>query len=83
MILALKILGGIVALALGIWLGLPGHHRQDLEEIERTMEQGTGHRRQVKRVFTPLGWMHRSPGPRVHRGHERRRGFNLDRPEDR
>lgn len=83
MILALKILGAIAALAFGIWLGLPGRYRQDLEDIERTMQEGSGRRRPIKRTFTPLGWLRRGPGPRVHRGQDQRRRFELQRPEDR
>lgn len=83
MVLALKILGAVAALALGIWLGLPGRYHRDLEEIERTMEQGTGRRRPVKRAFTPTAWVHRMVSPGARRDHERRRGFDLKRPEDR
>ncbi len=80
MILALKILGAVAALLLGILLGLPGRYRQDLEDLERTMERGSGRRRPVKRVFM---LPERLLGPLVRRRHEGGRGFEVRRPEDR
>jgi len=81
-ILILKILGAVAALALGVWLGLPGRYQADLEEIERTMESGVGRTRKVKRRFTPLAWMQRRLSARSGGGHQRR-GFNLESPDDR
>jgi len=78
----LKILGAVAALALGVWLGLPGRYEADLEEIERTMALGTGRTRKVKRRFTPLAWLQRQLSPRGGSGH-RRRGFRLESPDDR
>lgn len=83
MILALKILGAVAALALGIWLGLPGRYSQSLEEIEQVMDRGGGRRRKVKRRFTAVAWMYRKISASGRRGHQRRRGFNLESPEDR
>jgi len=83
MILALKIIGAIVALALGIWLGLPGRYSRDLDEIDEIMDQGGRRRRKVKRRFTAVAWMYRKLGSSSGRGHQRRRGFNLESPEDR
>jgi len=80
--LTLKILGAVVALGVGIWLGLPGRFEQTPEEIERTMELGIGRRKKVKRHFTPLAWINRQVG--VRRGQPKRRGgFTLESPEDR
>ena len=42
MIFALKILGALLALGLGVWLGLPGRYSQPIEEIEEAMEDLTG-----------------------------------------
>lgn len=82
MILFLKILGAVAALAFGIWLGLPGPYRPDLDEIERTMESGTGRTRKVKRRFTPMAWMQRRLSLRSG-GSRQRKGFNLEPPDDR
>ncbi len=54
MILFLKILGGVLALALGIYLGL-GEFRQTPEEIEARL--GTGRRRKAKRHFIWLNYL--------------------------
>lgn len=83
MILALKIIGAIAALAVGVWLGLPGRYSQDLGEIDEIMERGGRRRRKVKRRFTAVAWMYRKLNASGSRGHQRRRGFNLESPEDR
>ena len=57
--LLLKILGAVAALALGVWMGMPGRYEQSIEEIEEVMERGGGRRRKVKRHFTPLAWLQR------------------------
>ena len=81
MIFALKILGALLALGLGVWLGLPGRYSQPIEEIEEAMERGGGGRpRRVKRSISPVAWMHRQPKVRTTR---RARDFNLEAPEDR
>ncbi|MBW3533864.1 MAG: hypothetical protein KY453_01390 [Gemmatimonadetes bacterium] len=54
--LVLKILGGVLALALGVWLGLPGRYEQDEEELERLLQRPGGVHRRAKRHFTPLDW---------------------------
>jgi hypothetical protein len=79
--LILKVLGAVAAVALGVWLGLPGRYEADLEEIERTMESGVGRTRKVKRRFTPFAWMQRNPKARSG-GAQRRRGFSLESPDD-
>jgi hypothetical protein len=79
--LTLKILGAIVALGIGIFLGLPGRFEQTPEEIERTMVLGTGRRKKVKRHFTPLAWMSRNLSARRDQP-KRRGGFNLESPDD-
>lgn len=80
--LTLKILGGLAAVALGIWLGLPGRYDQSLEDVERNMVLGTGRTRKVKRHFTPLAWIQRKLNPRGSQT-QRRRGFNLEHPDER
>ncbi len=54
--LFLKILGGVLALALGVYLGTSGRYRPDPEDIDRVLEGG-GRTRRTKRHFTPLGWL--------------------------
>lgn len=63
----LKILGGVAALLLGVWLGLPGRYEQSASEIEKVMSRGGSRRNRVKRAFTPLDWFRRDE-----RGSERR-----------
>lgn len=56
MVLFLKILGGILALGIGLYLGRGGRYRPDYEEIDRALgASGVSHR--AKRHFTPLGWL--------------------------
>ncbi len=64
----IKIILGIAALGLGIWLGLPGRYEQNDRDIERAMDQGGARRNSVRKVFTPLDWFSRSK-----RGSARRR----------
>ena len=80
--LILKIIGAVAALGVGIWLGLPGRYEQRVEDIEKTMASGYGRRRKVKRHFTPLAWIQRKISVSSSQP-QRRRGFNLERPEDR
>jgi len=47
------------------------------------MERGGRRRRKVKRRFTAVAWMYRKLNASGSRGHQRRRGFNLESPEDR
>jgi hypothetical protein len=54
MILFLKILGGLGAVALGIYLG-GGGYTQSQEEIEARL--GTGQPRKAKRHFMWLDWL--------------------------
>ena len=80
--LFLKILGGLAALGLGLYLGLAGQYRADPHEIERALS-GKGSIRRAKRHFTPLGWLRRNEERSSHI--RRRRApagrFNLYSPE--
>ncbi len=64
----IKIILGVLALALGIWLGLPGRYTQTTDDLNRAMERGGARRNTVKRHFTPLDWFRKEE-----RGSERRR----------
>ncbi len=84
MLFFLKILGGILALAIGLYMGLSGSYRPDIEEIHRSLGPG-GRTRKVRRHFTPLGWL-RQTDERASRARRRARGssgrrFNLVVPD--
>jgi hypothetical protein len=81
------IVTGLVGLAIGIWLGLPGRYTQSSEDIEQIMESGVGRRGRRKRVFTPIAWMQRNASAKdtASRGRRRgggRSGFKLESPKD-
>ena len=78
--LLLKVGGALVALAWGVWAGLPARYTQSVEEIDKVMEAGGGRRRTVKRVFTPMSWVTRNAEASAPR---RGRGFRLQSPRDR
>jgi hypothetical protein len=83
--LALEIVGALLALAVGVWLGMPGRYDQSADDIEQIMASGTTRRRKTKRAFTPMAWVQRQVGSsRTHRRGGRQRGnFKLDTPDDR
>ena len=66
--MVLMVLGGVAALALGIWLGLPGRYDRSQEEVDRALEKGKSRRSWTKRHFTPLDLLRKEK-----RGSERRR----------
>ena len=76
----LKILGGLVAVAIGLYLGLAGRYRPDPDEVDASL---TGKRlsKKAKRHFTPLGWLRRDEkaSSRRRRGSSRR--FDLIDPD--
>lgn len=78
MVFFLKVLGGIAALALGLWLGRPEPYRQSHEEIEKILDQPSRRHGRVKRHLTPLDWFKsnkRSPD------RLRRHRFKLSSPD--
>ena len=80
------IITGVVGLAIGIWLGMPGRYAQTPDDIEKIMESGGARRRKTKRVFTPMAWMQRRTGSAVTKDRRRRTGrsgMKLERPEER
>ncbi len=82
--LLVKILGAVLALGLGLYLGWNGRYKPDLEEIDRALDAG-GRSRKAKRHFTPLGWL-RQNEERASRERRRTRGvpsgrFKLSAPD--
>lgn len=81
--LFLKILCGLAALGIGIYLGMAGKYESDPEELDRALAPG-GRSRKVKRRFTLFGWLRvseeRSSHRRRRRGSDRR--FDLIPPAD-
>lgn len=78
--LMLKILGAVVALLLGVWLGLPGRYERDLREIDQVMERGGRDRKKVKRLRTPLDWFRKDPKGSERRRRRARRHFHTAAP---
>jgi hypothetical protein len=78
-VLTLKILGALVALGFGIWLGSPGEYRRDLDEIDEAMDRERP-RRSAKRHFTFLNaFVSRKAPPSARRRHRGRRSpFSSD-----
>ena len=82
--LFLKILGGLLALGVGLYMGSPGRYRPDPDEIEKALSKD-GSSRKAKRHFTPLGWLRKNQ-ERSSRIRRRSRGassrrFNLVAPD--
>ena len=75
--LFLKILGGLLALGLGIYLGMPGEFRQTPEEIEESLGFHRASRK-VKRIFTPLDWIRAKERGSDRRRSQPRQPFKLD-----
>lgn len=81
--LVLKIVIGVLALGLGIWLGLPGRYEQTLEDIEYNLDHGDGRSHKVKRYFTPLAWLQRNiKVGSSRRPRNTRRPFQMEAPDD-
>lgn len=81
------IVTGLIGLAIGVWLGMPGRYTQSSEDIEQIMESGLGRRGRRKRIFTPIAWMQRNASAKDTPSRGRRRGggrsgFKLESPED-
>lgn len=75
--LLLKILGGLLALILGIFLGLSWGSGPSVEEVEERMGKNLP-RAQAKRHFTIIGLMQKKQERGSHRRRRRTRGpFDL------
>jgi hypothetical protein len=84
---ATLVITGLVGLAIGIWLGIPGRYTQTQDDIEKAMESGGTRRKLEKREVNPLAWMHRKASARdtPSRGRRTARGrsaFKLETPDD-
>jgi hypothetical protein len=84
-VIFLKILGGILALGIGLYMGAVGRYRPDPEELEKALSEVSGSSRKVKQRFTPLAWLRQG---QERSSHIRRRSrgtsshrFNLIPPE--
>ncbi len=75
------IVAGVLAVALGFWLGLPGRFEQSIDEIEQLMARGGSRRRKVKRRFTPLDWWRRDELGSDRRRAESQRRFRTAAPD--
>ena len=81
----LKILGGLLALGLGLYLGGAGRYRPDHDEIEKAL-LSEGSSKRAKRHFTLLGGWLRQMEERGSHYRRRTRGvsgrrFNLSAPD--
>lgn len=63
-----KVVLGVLALALGIWLGLPGRYEQTHQELDEAMRRPGGRPNKARRHFMVLDWLRNE-----RRGSERRR----------
>jgi len=77
-LLILKIAGGLVAFAFGIWAGL-GSYKRDPEELEKALTE-KGFRRKATRYFTPMDMVSRMTGVSTRR--DRGNPFHFDEEEE-
>jgi hypothetical protein len=83
-LLFLKILGGVLALGVGLYMGSSGRYHVDPDEIDKALTE-RGYSKKAKRHFTPLGWLRNTQERSSHirrrsRGAPTRR-FNLSAPD--
>lgn len=72
----------LLGLAIGLWLGMPGRDRPNVEDVERAMDKGGNRRRsRGKRTINPLAWVQRKAQAKPTKSG--RQGFKLESPEDR
>lgn len=80
------VLGGIVALGVGIWLGLPGDVKATEREVERAImeDEGGGPSKRVERRFMAVEWlMRRTKESQLRKSREPvRRPFKLSGKDD-
>ncbi|HET9948480.1 MAG TPA: hypothetical protein VFQ22_06140 [Longimicrobiales bacterium] len=78
--LVLGVGGAVAALALGIFLGLPGKFEQTQEDIERLIASGGGERRRRHQLLSPVGFFKRGKSPL--RLRMTRRTFHIESPDE-
>jgi len=83
-VLFLKILGGVLALGIGLYMGSAGLYRPDPEEIDKALS-GEGWTKKTKEYPTLLGWL-RQTQERASHSRRRNRGgsrrlFDLIAPD--
>jgi hypothetical protein len=78
--LLLKILGGVLALGIGLWWGRAGRYQQDPDEIDRAL-QGSRRSRRARRHFTFINWLRRDERASYRRRRGPTRRFDLIDPE--
>jgi hypothetical protein len=71
----LKILGGLLALAVGLWLGKPGRYERPQAEVDQALGR-SGPRHYTKRSFTPLDLLRKKT-----RASNRAGTFQLEDPD--
>jgi len=78
MSLTLYIVSGVVALGLGIYLGLPGRYEQSLDEIDRRLDE-EGEHAKAERKATVITILQRKvqPGSDRRREAQRRKPFHF------
>jgi hypothetical protein len=78
MSLTLYIVTGVVALGLGIYLGLPGRYDQSLEEIDKRLDE-EGEHAKAERKNTVITILQRKvqPGSDRRRAAQRRKPFHF------
>lgn len=75
--LVLKIAGAVLALGIGLYLGMAGQYRPDPRELDDALGPG-GRTRKVKRRFTLFGWMRMPEERSSHRRRRRSSGRHFD-----
>ena len=72
-------LGGIAALAFGVWLGMPASSRQAEIDSQKAFEKGGGSRNQTVRRTMWIDYLMPKKKQSKLRGRDQRRPFDLDR----
>ena len=71
--LFLKILAGVVAIGVGVYLGRPRRYDRSQDEVERALQSNRTRRQWTKRHFTPLDMLRKSSRGSVRRRAEQGR----------
>ena len=71
--IALLVLGGVIALGVGIYLGLPGEYQVNRDELDKALSKTHSKHNKVQRRFTPLDYLFRNKRESSLRNKERGR----------